>query len=197
MPIFLTRLGHALVPCHAATLLVGLVIIAVVSSCGMTEKSLNRKIQTAILMHDLNGLEELVHDNPDLVFHKDEDDCGDTLLHMAVGSSEEDVTKFLLANKADVNAKDNLDLTPLHFAATTGQKTIAELLLAKGADVNAKDNKGRTPLDSVRNKAVAELLLAKGADVNIKDNDGMTPLQWAAFNGHEDIVDFLREHGGH
>ena len=58
------------------------------------------------------------------------------------GESEghKDVAELLLANKAEVNAKDNNGWTPLHLAAPKGHKDVAELLLANKAEVNAKDN---------------------------------------------------------
>jgi len=39
--------------------------------------------------------------------------------------------------------------------------------------------------------------MADKADVNAKDNEGMTPLRWAATNGHADVAELLRQHGGH
>jgi ankyrin repeat protein len=74
---------------------------------------------------------------------------------------------LLLANKAEVNAKNNLGSTPLHCAASLGHKDVAELLLA--------------------NKA----------EVNVKENNGDTPLQAAEAFGHKEIVELLRQHGGH
>ena len=56
------------------------------------------------------------------------------------------MAELLLANKAEVNAKDNGSLTPLHCAALEGHKDVVELLLANKAEVNAKDNNGATPL---------------------------------------------------
>ena len=65
---------------------------------------------------------------------------------------------LLIANGADVNAKDNRKVTPLHIADT---KEIIELLIAKGADVNAKYNDGITPLDWA-NGTTADLLRKHG-----------------------------------
>jgi ankyrin repeat protein len=42
------------------------------------------------------------------------------------------VAELLLANKAEVNAKDNRGNTPLHLAAAKGHKDVAELLRQHG-----------------------------------------------------------------
>jgi ankyrin repeat protein len=44
---------------------------------------------------------------------------------------------------------------------------------------------------------VAELLLANKADVNAKNSDGQTPLHEAVESGFKDVVELLRQHGGH
>jgi ankyrin repeat protein len=74
-------------------------------------------------------------------------------LHYAAYGGHKEIAELLIAEGADVNAKDEDGVTPLHEAAFGGYKEIAELLIAKGADVNAKNNGGETPLDfSIRNK---------------------------------------------
>ncbi len=51
----------------------------------------------------------------------------------------------LLANGADVNAKDKgAGRTPLHYAAEQNHREMVELLLARGADVNARDHLAHT-----------------------------------------------------
>jgi ankyrin repeat protein len=64
-------------------------------------------------------------------------------LHLAVAKDHKDVTELLLADKANVDAKDNNGVTPLYLAAGVD---VAKLLLASMADVNSRDNHGATPL---------------------------------------------------
>jgi ankyrin repeat protein len=66
-------------------------------------------------------------------------------------SNRLELIKFLLDNKADVNAKDSTGKTPLHVAAAFGSTEIVQLLIDGKADVNARDIDGRTPLGAVEN----------------------------------------------
>ena len=49
--------------------------------------------------------------------------------------------------RADINAKDQVDQTPLHYAAQQGHLDVVEYLVYQKADINAKDNDGKTPFD--------------------------------------------------
>jgi len=72
--------------------------------------------------------------------------------------------RILVANKAEINAKDNDGRTPLSIAAGNGEKEMVGLLLANKAEVDAKDKKGETPLHyaaALGGKDVAELLLGQ------------------------------------
>lgn len=91
---------------------------------------------------------------------------GGSPLHIAVIKNQKDEAELLLANGADVNAKDNDGETPLHYAAFKGHLDLVKLLLSNNADVNAKDD------------------------------DGETPLRLAALEGHKDVTELLGLHGG-
>ncbi|MDD5326918.1 MAG: ankyrin repeat domain-containing protein [Phycisphaerae bacterium] len=135
-----------------------------------------------------------------------------------------DIVSLLLANGADVNAKNLHGQTPLHMASYHGYLDMTELLIAKGADVNAKDNSGTTPLSiaaSENHKDIENILIAKGAKVDIftasatgdiervrdflRNDPNMvnatqgdyntTPLHYATSSGQIEMVKFLIEKG--
>ena len=70
-----------------------------------------------------------------------------THLHFTAVMNDSNSARWLIANGADVNAKNNNNLTPLHQAAASNATETAALLLKNGADVNAKDTLDFTPLD--------------------------------------------------
>ena len=98
-----------------------------------------------------------------------------TALHGAVAAINIDTVKFLVENKADVNAKDGSGDTPLITnAETTGhtdQPEIAKVLIAARAAVNTQNNDGETALfkASQENAEVVRVLLVNGADPNLKN----------------------------
>jgi len=52
-------------------------------------------------------------------------------LYVAASKDYKDMVELLLANKADVNAKDQIGLTAFYWAANEGRKDMTEFLLAK------------------------------------------------------------------
>ncbi len=162
----------------------------------------NSEIFEAAADGDLEKVKKLVNANPDLVNSKDNDGgpglYRETALHMAALYDRTDIVKFLLANKADVDARSVDSKTPLYWAALTGHKDVAELLLANGADVNATGNDGEAPLHAAARNSRADmvkLLLANKADFNTKDNRGNTPLHYAAESFRTDTVALLLAKG--
>jgi ankyrin repeat protein len=76
--------------------------------------------------------------------------------------------ELLLANHADINAKDSYGDTPLHWVADWGRNDLVKLYLANKADINARNNDGYTPLhcalhsDMGAHKDVAKILRQNG-----------------------------------
>jgi hypothetical protein len=144
---------------HSAALLLGLAALTA------SLPSLCAPIHDAARSGDLAKVQALVKADPSLVASKDEK-YEQTPLHIAAFNDHKDVAEFLLANKADVNAKAKNGSTPLHLAAAKGNKDIVELLLDNKAETNAVDNEGWSPLHSAviwDHKDIQDLLIAKGA----------------------------------
>lgn len=104
--------------------------------------------------------------------------------------------RSLIANGADVNAKDKDGGTALIGAAWYGWMEIAQLLIANGADVNMM-NHGGTALMAASESGmtrVARLLIAFGADVNMKNEYGGTALMAAVSGRRKEVAELLIEH---
>lgn len=124
------------------------------------------------------------------------DEYGFTPLHYA---KRKDIAALLLAQGADVNAKNEAEGdTPLHYAILYAEKGVVELLLAKGSDINAKRRNGETPLILAvksEKKDFVELLLAKHANVNATTDGGSTALHVAVYKGPPAIATLLVNKG--
>ena len=80
---------------------------------------------------------------------------------------------WLIAQGADINARDEYERTPLHYHAQVNNVEKVALLLERGADIEAQDKYKNTPLHFAEyNVEVAQLLIEKGADIKAKNNMG-------------------------
>src|ERR1039458_1259155 len=129
---------------------------------------------------------------------------GETALMVASSRCNLKLVQALLANGADVNAKNNKGDTALMAASHYGILELAKLrlaqaLLANGADVNAKNKKGDTALMVASwygNLDLAKLLLTNGADVNATSEDGTTALiQTSRRGASSELAKFLLSKG--
>jgi len=122
---------------------------------------------------------------------------GDDLIS-AAKNGDLHLVNALLAKGANVNAKDEYDLTALIFASQNGHLDIVQLLLAKGAEVNAKAGNGATALIQASQEGhldVVQELLDKGAEVNDRSNNGWTALILASQEGYLEVVRALLTKG--
>lgn len=122
-----------------------------------------------------------------------------TGLHAAAASGDLATIARLIAEKADVNARDDAERTPLHVAAFAGHQAIISALIAGGADGRAKENRRYDiiTIAAVRDDAaMVRLAIRLGADPRAITSpyDG-TALIAAAHLGHDEVVRALIEAG--
>lgn len=63
-----------------------------------------------------------------------------------------DVMKLLVEKGADVNAVNDLGMTPMHYAVQRSADRIVEYLASKGARFDIKNKQGRTPAELARGR---------------------------------------------
>lgn len=145
---------------------------------------------------------------------------GITDLMIAASRGELARVEGLIAEGAEVNARDAFGYSALMYAASAGHAAVIETLLDAGADVRAKNRNHKSPLDLARAKghaAVAQLLtnarlflaardgdlatlnelLDEGVDVNARLSDEWTALMIATLHNHPQVVAALLRRGAY
>ncbi len=160
----------------------------------MTQQS--QKIYSSLFPLSAKGKELLKEENykNDINFR---DVHGLSLLHISAAEGDEELVKYLLANKADIEAKDVNGRTALSLAASNNHISIAEILIEKGSDTNFKVWPKTQPLlcwaAEDGHTKIIQSLIAKGTEVNIRDNDGYSPIYWTAKRGYVKAAKLLIE----
>lgn len=153
-----------------------------------------------VAIRDNGGLE------PDKVkeFVNDQDNNGNTLLHLAAQHGYSDLIKWLLdkcAGTISANAQNNFGLSPLHMAVIGCHFKITEKLLSvlDADDVNIRDASGEHVLHkAARNDdgSIFELLLGvNGIVLNASDDSGRNCFHHAAVNGNIKALQKLFSNG--
>ena len=146
---------------------------------------------------------------------------GRNALHLAAGSANPEVVRFLLDHQFGVNDMSNTGDTALMSAASHCRLENVTLLLGAGARVNGAEKKqgmtalmvaaigGRLSPTDLRTGAqslgycgpfddslkITALLLDKGADIRAKDREGKGALHWAASIGNVGVLELLISKG--
>ncbi|KAL4094820.1 hypothetical protein PRIC1_010473 [Phytophthora ramorum] len=102
--------------------------------------------------------------------------------------------KSLLTDGTNINAMNEVGITPLRLALDSGNTEIAAVLLEHGADMTAGKQYGSSMLHvAVRsgNKEMVQLLLKYGADLSATDGNGSSTLHIAVRSENVEMVKLL------
>ncbi len=177
----------------------------------------------AIKAGDVNRVQALLEQNPELVNARMEDDLSPVMVATYYGQREvaqllarrspnltifeasatgdlERVRALLRLDPSLANAFASDGFQPLGLASFFDYPEVVRLLVESGADVNNPSNNVQrvTPLHSAaaaQDVETARLLLERGADPNARQAGGFTPLHTAGENGQIEMIRLLLEHG--
>lgn len=141
---------------------------------------------------NLKNVKLQINRNPKLVNTKDA--RGFTPLILAAYFDKLPIVKFLLENKAPIDATDSSGNTALIGVSFKGNIELMTCLIENGANINAINNNGTSSLifTAMYNKeASAAFLLQHKPDKTIQDNLGKTALDYAKEKGFTNIVKLL------
>jgi len=143
---------------------------------------------------DLTAVNDMLMDET-LDVNAPDEVMGNTPLHEAAIAGRSAVAQALIAAGANVDARNEPDLTPLHYAAMTDNVTVAQILASNGGQVNAKSFLGYTPLHYAAmtgSPEMVQFLIEQNANIDAQTNAGETPLQLATAKGRNQSAQILR-----
>lgn len=153
--------------------------------------------QRALTQGDLSTVATLLEKHPDWLKQLDHENR--TPLHTAaLHAKNSALLRYLIAQGAEIEARDAYGSTPLLLAAESGDLPSVQLLLQLGADWSRATSDGASPLFIASQQGhlpVLQCLLQSGADVRKARKDGWSPLYIASLNGHLPVLQCLLQSG--
>ena len=155
------------------------------------------EIHDLVRQGDAAQIEAFIGAHPELVNAPDDRSC--TPLHFAVNRGDTELVGFLLANGADLAARDADGDSPLHWAALYAKTEIADLLISRGADINAVNGNGQGVLQYAlrgrASQAIVDRLLDAGLAVELPPDGGGPTVLDAASAGCGRLLELLLGQG--
>jgi len=172
-------------------------IILIVIFFSFSQSAVTQNLFDAVNKGDMKRIKFLMTEDPECINQR-EKKSGHTPLHKAASIGQIDICTLLIEKGADVNVKDNLQLTALHLAAYHGHPGVIKLFITKGVNANAQDNNGYTPfIWAIFGKKikVMEKLIKNGANLYPPIRIGRSVLHLAVANSNAEIIKYLLNKG--
>ena len=179
-----------------------LTIVKMLVEAGARVRAADKKGHTSLIYATAYGHTETVRYLVGLpavdMSHMAHTDFGYTAVFVAA-EKHADVLEVLIDAGADIEATNNIGMSPLLVASEHGNLRSVELLLKAGAGVCVADNKGDTCFTIAalggHTETVRTLLCMPEVDVNQSNHQGFTPLHCTAFTNHSDVAQVLIDAG--
>ena len=124
---------------------------------------------------------------------------GETLLHIAASSGNNEITEWLISKGADIEAKDNANNTPLTNAISNRNLETVKTLVEKGVNLNNRGLWNRLPIQIAAifaSKEIVDYLIEKGADIPVEQEHVSNQLlNYSCSRGLEKLFEKLLEKG--
>ncbi len=139
-----------------------------------TDQPILPPLHMAAQQNKISNVITLIKKGADINEQNEQD--GDTPLHIALKKKHFELAKFLSYNGADPNLPNNAGDTPLHLAIDKEDSDLVAFLLENGGDVTVRDGKGNSALKrallrlNVNTVAIVNLLIVNGADATEIDS---------------------------
>ncbi len=180
-------------------------VLLLLAACGGSDEpdpELNAQLLAAARANRVDEARELIERGAD-VNVKDGTEQSAYLYATSEVGPDPALLELMLANGADVNAKDSYNGTGLIRAAHRGYAEIVQRLLEAGIEVDHVNRLGWTALlEAVilgdggdAHVETVRVLVEGGADAEIADREGVTPLVHAERSGYEEIAAILTAAG--
>ncbi|WP_395064499.1 ankyrin repeat domain-containing protein [Flavobacterium sp.] len=117
-----------------------------------------------------------------------------SMLILACYYNNNEVAKFLIENKVDLNYVSDSG-TALMACIVKGNNEMAKYIIEKKANINLTDANGTTALIyavNFKNIEMIKLLLDNKADKTKTDKNGKTAFEYAAFSNEQQIINLLK-----
>lgn len=122
------------------------------------------------------------------------DDKGSSMLILACYRGNDEVTNFLIDNKAELNYVSK-NGTALMACVVKGEFELVDKLLLNGANIDLKDQNGMTALMlavQFNNPEMVKKLVEEKANKELKCNQNKTAFEYAVEFNYEKIINLLK-----